>query len=151
MKNNTSPRPEGPACTNVIYKFSCPSEDCTPLDCYVGQTRTTLSRRMSYHLSSGGPKTHLLQKHKQTITRQILEENTTILAKEKDRTRLAILEALFIKDLQPSINRQIEVPTILPSMKPLPTTRINENRALLRRSTIAMERTPTPGAHGVEA
>ena len=91
------------------------------------------------------------------LTRKLLEENTKILAKENDRVRLTILEALFIRDLQPSINRQIEVPTLLPSMKPLPWTRPpadtrtfdhtdppgrTENGAPLRRSARIAQRTP---------
>ena len=58
--------------------------------------------------------------HRCDLTRQMLVDNTIILAKEQDKTRLIYLEALFIKDLQPTINKQVEIPTLLPSIKQFP-------------------------------
>ena len=39
---------------NVVYQFSCPFEGCKLQPShYIGFTRTTLSRRMTYHLNDG--------------------------------------------------------------------------------------------------
>jgi hypothetical protein len=94
--------------TNVLYKFSCPNEDCKLQRNveYVGMTTTTLSRRLTCHLSSGGPKEHMRTKHETPITRRMLEENTSIIKQYQDSTRLAVAEALLIRELSPAINSQ---------------------------------------------
>ena len=83
-------------------------------------TTTTLSRRLTLHLQQGGPKEHLQTSHRQSLDRETIVNNTEIVAMERDTRRLAILEAIIIKELQPSINRQVEDFAILPSMKPIP-------------------------------
>lgn len=136
LKNNNSTQPSGVASTCVVYKFICPYGDCTPQDCYVGLTRTTLSRRLTCHLSNGGPKSHLQEKHGTEITRKILEENTEILERQQERVRLTFLEALHIKDIQPTMNRQMDMPIILPSMRPFRRTRnLEQNNTDVRNNT----------------
>ncbi|MEL6606432.1 MAG: reverse transcriptase domain-containing protein, partial [Cyanobacteria bacterium J06614_10] len=76
MKNDNAPEPRKFDQVNVVYRFSCPHEDCTPHSTYIGMTTTKLSRRLSYHLNSGGPKRHMLN-HGISINRNILEENTS--------------------------------------------------------------------------
>ena len=118
LKNNSSPRPTDLECVSLVYQFQCPFGDCTPQDSYIGLTTTRLSRRLTYHLNSGGPKRHLHETHGTIITRSILENNTKIIDRESDKRRLALLEALHIKNTQPTLNTQQEAPTILPSLKP---------------------------------
>ncbi|MPC43335.1 hypothetical protein E2C01_036979 [Portunus trituberculatus] len=59
-------------------------------------TRTTLSRRLTFHLKNGEIKQHFTTKHKTKVTRSILEENTGIIDTEKDPHNLLYLEELYI-------------------------------------------------------
>jgi hypothetical protein len=94
--------------TNVVYKFSCSREGCRllPNMDYIGLTTTTLSRRLTCHLQSGGPRNHLREAHNEAITRTVLEECTSVVMRCPDANRLAIAEALIIKDRTPAINLQ---------------------------------------------
>ena len=53
IRNNSSPSIGVLRKTNVIYKFKCPLRDCISdnNNIYVGLTSTTLSRRLTMHLS----------------------------------------------------------------------------------------------------
>ena len=53
-------------------------------NCYIGQTNTTLSRRLTMHLASGGPKQHHKEVHHATLTRKELVDNTKIIRTERD-------------------------------------------------------------------
>ena len=53
------------------------------------------------HLASGGPKQHTFDSHKNTLNRETIVNNTRIQRIENDTYRLPILEALFIRKLQP--------------------------------------------------
>ena len=119
MRNNKCPKPEGVKESHIVYKFTCPQEDCTPLATYVGLTTTTLSRRLTLHLQQGGPKAHMRLQHGIELQRDVIVNQTEILARESDPRRLAFLEALYIKDLQPTINNQVQDLAILPTMKPI--------------------------------
>ena len=116
LKNDNAPISKGFDQVNVVYKFSCPHEDCTPHSMYIGMTTTKLSRRLSYHLNQGGPKRHM-STHGININRALLEKNTTILDYAPDKNRLHLLEALYIRRENPKINTQQETPTALPSIK----------------------------------
>jgi hypothetical protein len=108
MNNNPCKRTGPLQETNVVYKFSCNKEGCRllPNMDYIGLTTTTLSRRLTCHLQSGGPKNHFKEAHNETITRPILEECTSIVMRCPDPIRLAIAEALIIKQRTPAINLQ---------------------------------------------
>jgi hypothetical protein len=94
--------------TNVVYEFKCPEEDCRLLQNvnYIGETTTTLSRRLTCHLSSGAPKQHMLNIHRIKLTRKMLNDCTSIIKRCTDASRLAITEALLIKERAPAINLQ---------------------------------------------
>ena len=86
----------------VVYKIECPK--C--LDCYVGMTFRHLCTRVSEHFKRGG-----------TMSRHVEEcgldfdpmTNTTILdSTNRNLKTLLILEALYIKELQPVINSRDE-------------------------------------------
>ena len=84
---------------------------------YIGMTTMKLSRRLSYHLSSGAPKKHLQDAHNIPLKRQDLDKNTEILSTQQDPRRLCILEALHTKDLSPNLNIQAIDLQALPSMR----------------------------------
>ena len=109
MKNNQNKPPSKLQKCNVIYEYKCNIDGCEhrPNCSYIGYTTTTLSRRLTMHLGSGGPKTHCHDDHNQlTLTRAMLEENTEILRHEQNDQRLRILESLIIQAKNPTINRQ---------------------------------------------
>ena len=108
MKNNPCKKSGPLQETNVIYKYSCHKEGCRLLQNvnYIGLTSTTLSRRLTCHLQTGGPKNHMREAHNETLTRATLETNTRIVMRCPDATRLAIAEALIIKHESPAINLQ---------------------------------------------
>ena len=54
IKNNTYSTKIHLYQTNGVYKFICPFQECLPKNknnSYIGYTNTTLSRRLTYHLS----------------------------------------------------------------------------------------------------
>lgn len=94
--------------TNVIYEFSCNTENCEfqASSKYIGCTVTTLSRRLTMHLQGGGPFCHMKNVHNTKITREQLVNQTKIINQAWDRNRLEILEALLIQKNKPAINNQ---------------------------------------------
>ena len=108
--------------SNVIYRYTCSRGNCAALpSSYIGMTTMRLTRRLSYHLSNGAPKNHA-KTHKVTLEREHLEENTEIIATCNDDRRLAIIEALYIKELGPNLNCQKTDLQALPSMKRHPSS-----------------------------
>ena len=65
IRNNSSPSIGVLQKTNVIYKFKCPLGDCISdnNNIYVGLTSTTLSRRLTMHLSDTSSIAQHLKKH----------------------------------------------------------------------------------------
>ena len=92
-------------CTNVVYKFTCPAPHDV-IATYIGQTRTTLSRRVTMHLQGGSITTHSQLAHNTKLNRQTLVDNTVILHHEADPSRLKIAEALYIVRDKPILNVQ---------------------------------------------
>ena len=94
--------------TDIVYKLTCPHEDCRPRDtCYIGATTTTLSRRLTMHLQEKtGPVEHWLQTHQEKPTHKLLKHNTDIIDNSNDHYRLFIHEALHISRLKPTLNIQ---------------------------------------------
>ena len=109
VRNNSSPSIGVLQKTNVIYKFKCPLGDCISdnNNIYVGLTSTTLSRRLTMHLSDTSSIAQHLKKHSCPTAqlRKILTDNTTILEHQNNKQKLQILEALHIRNLQPTLNR----------------------------------------------
>ena len=103
---------------HVIYQHTCNSVDCGP-HTYVGKTQTSLSRRMTMHLQSGAIQEHYRGPHHRKLSREDLENCTIILDQEQDNRRLSYLEAIYIEQLQPTINNQTQDLQILPSKKRL--------------------------------
>ena len=107
--------------SNVIYRYTCNRGNCEALpSTYIGMTTMRLTRRLSYHLSNGAPKNHSLKIHKVELERSHLNENTEIIATCNNNRRLEIMEALYIKELNPNLNCQKTDLQALPSMKRSP-------------------------------
>ena len=58
------------------------------------------------HLHGHPPAEHTKEIHRKNITRDELVENTTIIASDRDRRRLAVLEAVLIRERCPVLNGQ---------------------------------------------
>ena len=114
MRNNqqtTTPLQE----TNVVYRFKCSTGDCATRNVYyIGHTTTSLSRRLTMHLQDGGPKAHLHDQHGTRLTSDLLTNNTTIIARQNDKRRLAITETIIIRDTSPIINTHMKTLTNIP-------------------------------------
>ena len=111
MRNNLACVPSLLKATNVVYRFKCTIGDCARLSnsTYIGHTSTTVSRRITMHLQDGALLRHLDRCHGVSLTRDMMVDNTTILARCSDRRRLQILEAVYIRDMDPIINRQLNM------------------------------------------
>ena len=107
IKNNLNKNSDLKA-TNVIYKFTCPNEEYSlrPNVNYIGNTITTLSRRLTMHLNNGAIKYHMATTHNSVLNRELLVDNTKIIKRNADVNRLQISEAVIIKLTNPTINRQ---------------------------------------------
>ena len=70
---------------------------------------TTLSRRITMHLQSGAPDKHVTSTHNQPLTRRMMVENISVLTKCSNKQKLMILEAVYIRDRDPLINRQLDM------------------------------------------
>ena len=108
IKNNSSPSIGVLQKTNVIYQSKCPLGDCISdnNNIYVGLTSTTLSRRLTMHLSDISSIIQHLKKHSCLTTElwKILTDNT-ILEHQNNKQKLQILEALHIRNMQMTLNR----------------------------------------------
>ena len=109
MMNNLSKDTSILKAKNVVYEFKCPIGDCARRQnsTYIGYTTTSLSRRLTMHLQTGAPKQHITTTHNSALTRSLLVDNTSILATCSNVNKLRILEAVFIRDKDPAINRQM--------------------------------------------
>ena len=69
--------------------------------------RNTPSRRLTMHLSDTSSIAQHLKQHSCPTKqlRKILTDNTTILEHQNNKPKLRILEALHIRNLQPTLNR----------------------------------------------
>ena len=118
LKNSPPKERESLQKSHLIYRFTCNRESCKFLQStYIGMTTTRLSRRLTLHLASGAPKKHMQETHGATINRETLVENTEVLTTCDDPRRLAIIEALYIKDMNPSMNQQADDLQALPSAR----------------------------------
>ena len=101
IKNNPNKPTEE---SNVIYKYSCNVQSCKETDeFYVGMTTVTLKERFKQHSAI---KKHFEQTHMRNITGSQMTRNVSVIARRREKEDLSILEALLIKRLNPSINRQ---------------------------------------------
>ena len=106
---NSPTRPVPISRTNVVYKFKCPIGVCNSKSdaMYIGHTRTTLSRRLTLHLTNTSAISQHLGTHpaQELSTREILVNNTKILNTSPCFKRLEVMEALHIKTDNPALNK----------------------------------------------
>ena len=105
IKNNPNPVVDPLKSTNVVYEFKCPMPQCRVAN-YIGKTTTTLSRRLTMHKQQGNIRNHFLDSHGYPPTREQLVENTNIILKEENPSKLLISEALLILQKNPFLNIQ---------------------------------------------
>ena len=108
IKNSPS-RPVSTNQTNVVYEFKCPVGVCDSSvdNKYIGHTRTTLSRRLTLHLNDSSAIYQHLKTHKELPgpLRENLVNNTKIIHTSACSKRLEIIEALYIKIKNPTLNK----------------------------------------------
>ena len=91
---------------NVVYKYECNERSCKETNAfYIGMTTVTIKERFKQHASI---KKHYATTHNRNITGSEMIRNVSVLAREREKKDLLILEALLIKDHNPPINRQCE-------------------------------------------
>ena len=117
MRNSTHPLLTNDQKTNLVYSFSCPHNHNQP-QIYIGQTTTTLNRRLGSHTYNGSIKQHYINDHDTVPTKSEIINNTKILTHASDKHRLSIKEALLILHSNPIINRQFENFTHTLKLKP---------------------------------
>ena len=107
MRNNLNSTTDFLKHTNVVYMYKCNIGDCALQDVnYIGETTTTLSKRISGHLQAGAPKQHTLLSHNMDLTHTQMVDNTKVLYHAPDFIRLTVMEALLIRREKPIINQQ---------------------------------------------
>ena len=92
IRNNSSPSIGVLQKTNIIYQFKCPLGDCISDNniIYVGLTSTTLSRRLTMHLSDTSSIVQHLKQHSCPTTelRKILNDNKTVLEHQNNKLKI---------------------------------------------------------------
>ena len=94
--------------SNIIYKFNCASCSAS----YVGETERHYFRRMQEHLGlvKGAAPTaiskHLMASENCKVNNFV--SSFTLLDNETNMAKRRIMEALYIRDTDPSLNRQIK-------------------------------------------
>ena len=89
---------------NVVYRASCPNENCQ--ETYIGETQRRISERVKDHQGrdhNSNIHTHALGKSHETINMNNIEILSTAHRHNYNRK---ITEALLIKKLKPSLNTQ---------------------------------------------
>jgi len=85
----------------VIYELSCKDCDST----YVGETLRSFGQRLGEHKKTTGRTITAVGEHCSTHRHNIDEEASKILASEEYETSRKVMEALYIKELRPQMNR----------------------------------------------
>ena len=86
--------------SNVVYEIKCTGCNSS----YVGQTTRHLQKRFKEHTGNVGPMKYHLEQCNITPDENMIH----ILGKATSLPRLLTLEALFIKEINPSINTKDE-------------------------------------------
>ena len=107
LKNNLAPPKTSLQNTNLVYAFICPLTH-PKVSVYIGYTKTRLLRRLKSHLQKGSIKEHFRLSHNTELTNDIVCNNTHIIAKDSDKYRLTVKEALLISQHGPLINKQFD-------------------------------------------
>ena len=92
-----------------IYQYTCDREECNSSQKYSGYTESTVTERMRNHAQHGSIINHLRECYSISKIKMVeLLKSVKILARGAAKQELLILEALYIKEEQPSLNGQEE-------------------------------------------
>ena len=107
IKNNLTPPTNTLKKTNLIYQFSCHEGDCELHNqAYIGLSKTTLARRLTMHLSNGGPKQYTQNSYNINLTRESLVNNTKIICTNYDPIEYPFLKpCTSLSSPHPLINK----------------------------------------------
>ena len=86
--------------SNVVYKINCPG--C--MSSYVGQTTRHLLRRFKEHTGNTGP----VKSHLESCNVTPDENMISVIGKSQNLPKLLTLEALYIREINPSLNTKDE-------------------------------------------
>jgi len=93
---------------HVVYQFTCDYESCNS-NKYIGYTTCSLYQRFGCHTQSGSIRKHLTEEHGATsLRRRELLRSTEVLHRSNCRRDLIFMEALLIKENNPTLNAQDE-------------------------------------------
>ena len=106
IKNNLSSANSDPLSRHdVVYEYKCTYGECVSLNhSYIGYTRMCLRDRMYYHRYNGSIFKHFHEVHGCRPPKDHIYDNTKILYQVANREHIAIVEALHIYDLKPTLN-----------------------------------------------
>ena len=90
-----------------MYQYLCKKEGCSTYS-YIGYTESTFTLRMRNHAQNGSILKHNVDVHKQKVTTNEILSDIKILKQLNYKEDLVIAEALLIKQMQPSLNGQME-------------------------------------------
>ena len=91
--------------SNFIYHHDCQNKKCKDGD-YIGETARRKTRRTKEHASKE-KNSYIFQHSTKTKHPRAREENFKVLATNyQDRRKRKLAEAMYIRDLKPSLNKQ---------------------------------------------
>ena len=94
--------------SNLIYHYGCQFSEsciCNNVSEYVGETNVRIGTRLHEHVT----KSSAIHDHLQNHSHAANNSNFKILARGFDKYKdRKIAEALYIKDIHPSLNRQVK-------------------------------------------
>ena len=96
-----------PLLTGVVYQFTCRGD---PNITYIGQTTRTLKERVDEHLRGGSAVSDHIGHCSDCQREGVTIDDFSIIKKCRKKADPPIYEALIIKDLDPSLNRQLIKP-----------------------------------------
>ena len=90
-----------PLRSSVVYKFQC---EVDPHQCYIGNTYRHLGQRVKEHKS----KASAIYDHRLNCSCRCSVDQFSIIDTASDNFSLNIKEAIYIKQIQPSLNRTLK-------------------------------------------
>ena len=87
--------------SGIIYRFKCKRVDCE--DEYIGESSRTFGERYKEHLKAPSP----IYDHHTTRGHETSLENFSIVGREDQNLTRAIKEAIYIRENNPSLNKNI--------------------------------------------
>ena len=92
--------------SNFVYKHDCRNKKCK--ENYIGETARRKGKRIAEHAGKD-TKSHIFQHSRKTKHPRAKEQNFEILATNyANRRKRKLAEAMFIRDLKPTLNKQKE-------------------------------------------